>query len=426
MKCKNFFSISFILVIIFSMVVGCRNNKDQTAAPEEKQDVKTVKIFQFKIEITEQMNALKKEYEAAHPGVKLEIETVGGGSDYAGALRAKIAAGEEPDIFNNEGFAQLMIWQNQLEDLSDQPWVSELVEGAGDSMKINGKIYGMPMNIEGYGFLYNKDLFAKAGIKKLPTTLPELESAAKKLQAVGITPFCNAYQEVWVLGMHNLNAALANQPDPNQFIQQVLSGKQSFKDNKVFKDWVNLLDLTVKYGNKSPLTTDYNMQVTEFASGKAAMMQQGNWTQVQISKLNPNIKIGVLPMPISAKKNNKIFVGVSSNWVINKNSSVKKEAKEFLNWLVFSETGKKFIVKELKFIPAFKNIAYTSEDLGDIAASIQEYTQESRVLGWNWPKLPERATVQMGSAMQSYITGEISKEQMLQKFDEIIYNLVNE
>ena len=69
----------------------------------------------------------------------------------------------------------------------------------------------------------------------------------------------------------------------------------------MFKQWPNLLDLTLKYGNDNPLTTDYKTQVTNFATGKAAMMQQGNWTQVDIDKLDPNIEFGILPMPIGDK-----------------------------------------------------------------------------------------------------------------------------
>lgn len=423
MKFKKIVAIALMSAITLSMAVGCSKDAAKNKESDGNQQVKTIKLFQTKVEIADQLAALQKEYEASHPGVKLEIETVGGGADSGQALKAKFASGQQPDIFVNDGFASLDIWLDQLEDLSDQPWVKDLVEGAGESMTKDGKLYGMPVGIEGYGFLYNKDLFEKAGITKAPTTLPELEEAAKKLQAAGITPFVDGYQENWVLGLHNFNAALANQPDPDQFIKDVKTGAQTFKDNKVLQDWVNLLDLTVKYGNKNPLTTDYNSQVTEFASGKAAMMQQGNWTQVQISKINPNIKVGILPMPINAAENNKIFVGVPNNWVIYKNSPVKKEAKEFLNWLVSSETGKKYIVKEFKFIPAFKTIPYSAEDLGDIAASIQEYTKEGKVLGWNWSKLPDGAWSEFASTMQAYIAGQLSKDQMLENFDRTIKNL---
>ena len=80
------------------------------------------------------------------------------------------------------------MWIDRLEDLSDQPWVNDLVDMAKEPMTKDGKVYGMPMNLEGWGYIYNKDLFEQAGITELPKTYAQLEDAAKKLEAAGITP----------------------------------------------------------------------------------------------------------------------------------------------------------------------------------------------------------------------------------------------
>jgi len=389
---------------------------NNTEAP--KKNV-TIKMFQFKVEIAEQLQNLVNEYEK-ETGVKIQIETVGGGADYGAALKAKFNSGDKPDIFNNGGFSDLDLWLENLEDLSDQPWVKDLVKGTDEPMTHDGKLYGMPIGVEGYGFIYNKDLFAQAGITELPKTLSQLEDAAKKLQDKGITPFINGYGEWWVLGNHFVNLPFAYQADPNAFIAGLNDGSQKIPGNEVFANWTKLFDLTVKYGGKNPLQTDYNTQVTEFATGKAAMTQQGNWTQVQISKTNPDVNIGFLPMPISedAAANDKLFVGVPNNWVVNKNSSVKEEAKAFLNWMVTSETGKNYITKEFKFIPALTTISATEEDLGALASDIMKYNKEGKVLSWNWFKFPqgEASSKKFGDAMQGYVGGQQSKEQMLEAF----------
>ncbi|MBJ8193127.1 extracellular solute-binding protein, partial [Bacillus cereus] len=90
------------------------------------------------------------------------------------------------DIFTNEGYQDRDTWLEYLEDLSDQPWVKDLDDFARKPMTVNGKIYGQPMHLEGFGFVYNKDLFKKAGITKLPQTIDELEEAAKRLKAAGL------------------------------------------------------------------------------------------------------------------------------------------------------------------------------------------------------------------------------------------------
>ncbi|MDF2814752.1 MAG: transporter substrate-binding protein [Paenibacillus sp.] len=407
-------------IMLATAAVGC-GDKPESGTDQgtgSTNGTKTVKIFQFKVEISEQLAKMKEEYEKTHPGVKLQIETVGGGADYGAALKSKFASGETPDIFNNGGFAEADTWMEHLEDLSDQPWVKDTIEIAKAPMTKNGKLYGQPMNIEGYGFVYNKELFEKAGIKELPKTLSQLTELVEKLKAAGITAFANGYQEWWILGIHNMNNAVAKQPNPDQFIKGLSDGTVKFTGNKLFEDWTNLLDLTVKYGNKNPLTTDYNTQVSLFASGQTAIIQQGNWTQVQINKINPNMKLGLMPMPINedAKLNDNIFVGVPNNWVVNKNSKVKPEAKEFLNWMVSSDIGKRYMTKEFKFIPAFANIEANPADLGDIATEVLRYSKEGKALGWHWPKYPEGATQEFGGSMQKYVAGKATRDQMLAEF----------
>ncbi len=166
------------------VLAGCGSKTDKTAdgGSEGQGGTKTIHIFQFKVEIAEALNKLKADYEASHPGIKLDIQTVGGGSDYGAALKAKFASGEEPDIFNVGGYTDLNTWADKLEDLSGEKWVSDMVDVSKDQITKDGKIYGMPMNLEGYGFVYNKDLFKKAGITETPKTLTELDAAAKKLQ----------------------------------------------------------------------------------------------------------------------------------------------------------------------------------------------------------------------------------------------------
>lgn len=419
---KKFTKLSLVMLLTLSVALSACGAKSSDNASSGSKDngttteTKTIKIYQFKVEIAEALNRLKGEYEKTHPGIKLDIQTVGGGADYGAGLKAKFASGDEPDIFNNGGYRELDTWLPNLEDLSDQPWVSDVIDVAKAPMTKDGKIYGQPMNLEGYGFVYNKDLFAKAGITEIPKTLTQLEDAAKKLQAIGVTPFANGYQELWILGLHNFNVAFAHQKDPDAFIKGLNDGTQKIPGNSVFDEWTKLLDLTLKYGNKNPLTTDYNTEMTMFANGQAAMTQQGNWTQVQINGINKNIHVGILPMPINdnADENDKLLIGVPNNWVINKNSPVKAEAKEFLNWLVTSDIGKQYMTKEFKFIPAFKSVKATSEDLGELGAEVVKYSQEGKALSWNFMKFPDGGMNEFANQIQAYIAGKSDKNRMLE------------
>ncbi|PEL13577.1 ABC transporter substrate-binding protein [Bacillus sp. AFS017336] len=416
MKNKLFKSIAVLStsMLLFS---GCNSNKKEEKKSGAGEKV-TLNIFQFKAEIAKDLEALANEYQKENKNVTVKVQTVGGGADYGAALKAQFASGNEPDIFNNGGYQEAITWKDKLEDLSDQAWVADLYPETEKPMTVDGKLLGMPMNTEGYGFIYNKDLFDKAGITQLPKTLTELEATAKKLKDAGITPFSVGYGEWWILGIHLLNIPFAQQPDPDKFIADLNAGTARIPDNDKFKEFIKLFDLTIKYGNKNPLTTDYNTQVTNFASGKTAMMQQGNWTQGMIDGITPNMKLGLLPMPINDDQEamDKIPVGVPNNWVVNKNSKNKEEAKKFLNWMVTSDTGKKYIVEKFKFIPAIKSIQ--GKGLGPIADDIQKYSSDGKVLSWNWFKYPDGATNEFGASMQAYVGGQKNAKQLLQSIQD--------
>jgi raffinose/stachyose/melibiose transport system substrate-binding protein len=431
---KRLITLNLILVLIAISAAGC-GNKTTGAAPNTSANPGatagatnnaggaknvTIKLFQFKVEIAQQLASLIGEYEKANPGVHIQMDTVSGAADYGAALKAKFNSGDMPDIFNNGGYSDLNLWVDQLEDLSDQPWVKDLVKGAGEPMTKNGKLYGQPLNLEGYGFIYNKDLFTKAGITTLPRTLSEMNAAAVKLKASGITPFINGYGEWWILGNHFVNIPFAQQPDPNAFIAGLNNGTAKITGNAVFNNWVRLFDLTLKYGNKNPLQTDYKTEATDFALGKAAMTQQGSWTQADLAKTNPQIKAGFLPMPISddPATNDRLPVGVPNNWVVHKNSPVKAEAKKFLNWMVSSDIGRRYITEQFKFIPAFTTIPADEKTLGPLAADIIRYSEAGKIISWNWFKFPgrEASSKQFGDTMQSYVAGKITKAQMLTDF----------
>lgn len=386
---------------------------------------KIINIYQGKVEISDQLQEMKQLYEESHPGVTLNIQSVGGGTDYAASLKSRFSAGAKPDIFTISGFQERDLWLEYLEDLSDQPWVANMDQVSKDPMSADGKLYGFPLNYEGYGFLYNKDIFKKAGVTEIPKTLSQLEEAAQKIEKAGYTPFVNAYAEWWVLGNHNVNVPFARQKDPEAFMQALDDGNADIVNNEVFDGWLDLLDLTLKYGGANPLTTDYNTQMSTFANGEAAMTQQGNWVQPTLDGINPDLNVGMMPMPISenAEENDKLFVGVPTYWVINKDSPVKEEAKELLDWMAGTPEGQQFLTEKFQFIPAFTNIEADPEDMGPLGTDLTTYIDEGKALNWYFQQLPIGTPQDYANLMQSYIAGRDTREQLQENLQASYDNL---
>ncbi|QOY38215.1 ABC transporter substrate-binding protein [Anaerobacillus isosaccharinicus] len=433
---KRYLLFFLMLLVTVGIFVGCssdgtssketntNDDKPNTEEPKPNDEIITLNMFQFKVEIADQLQELINEFEAEHQNIKIKLETVGGGADYSAALKAKFAAGQRPDIFNNGGFKELELWKEHLADLSNEPWVANLLPiGAVPTTDEAGVLYGMPVNLEGYGFIYNKDLFEQAGITTPPATISELKDAAAKLEGAGITPFSAGYAEWWVIGQHLLNIAFSQQDDPEAYIAGLYDGTETIVGNEKFIQFKEVLDTEIGYANANPLTTDYNSQVTLFASGQTAMLQQGNWTENMIYEINPDINMAFLPIAINddATKSDRLPVGVPNNWVINKNSEHLDEAKLFLNWMVSSETGKRYITEEFAFIPAFDNIAPSG--LGALGQSILEYSTADKTIPWTWFMWPDGANKDFAATIQEYAAKRIDYDTVLNRFQEIWNNL---
>ncbi|MGL6119870.1 MAG: ABC transporter substrate-binding protein, partial [Fusobacteriaceae bacterium] len=230
-------------------------------------DPVTVNIFQFKVEIVDELNILVKDYMKENPNVKITVETAGGGSDYGAVLRAKIASGNEPAIFNIGGPQDLYDWKDKVADLSAVPLVKLAFPGALAGVTIDKKVYGIPYTQEGYGFIYNKEIFKKAGINPdTITSFAKLEEAVKlldskkaelKLEAV----FAVAGKETWVTGLHFTNVGLSQEFGNvlNAYNSKTIAFKYSAGMKKLF-------DLQINYAKKPVNSVDYSMQVEKLFS----------------------------------------------------------------------------------------------------------------------------------------------------------------
>lgn len=375
--------------------------------------VKELHIFHFKVSQIKQWDQLAKDYHAAQPNVKLNVEIVGGASDWITALKTKFASGKGPDIFVVDGPALARTFSDYLTDLSREAWVPHALKSAKEPLTFDGKLMGMPAAIEGYGFIYNKKLFKKAGITALPKTISELTTAAEKLKAAGITPFGNGYSEWWVIGMHLMNIPFAMQPDPAKFVADLDAGTEKIPGNPIFESFKKTFDLTIKYGNANSLTTDNNAQMALFNNGDVAMVQQGNWKEVGIYQANPDAEVGLIPIPVNNDPgiSDRLPVGVPFYWVVNHDSPNVKEAKQFLDWMVQSDTGRHYILDEFGYIPAFDNMKSTA--LKGLSKDILAYAAAGKTVPWNFTTWHSGMYDEFAAETQSYVAGKIDYRTML-------------
>lgn len=400
---------------------GCGGSTGESGDGETQDEKVSVKILQFKTELSDQMNEMAQAYMDEHPEVNLEVESIISDS-YDSVLKTRFASDEAPDIFNNEGHANMNLWMEHLEDLSDQAWTADIVESAREGITSDGAVYGLPLYLEGYGFLYNKDYFEEAGISEVPLTLTELEQAVKKLEDAGIPAFSVNGAEWYPNGLFLANIPLAQQEDSNAFISGINDGSRNFADDEKYQEWTGLVRLMRDHAVSDPLSTDFSTVVSDFASGKAAMIMGLNGYEPTIDEINPEMNMGIMPMPINedAEQNDKLYVSASTYWCINKNSSdaSKAASKEFLEWLVTSETGKRYVTEVFGFIPGLNSIDADEEAVGVIGTGLMEYISDEKTIPWEWMKYPDGVTTEFGGTIQKFYAGEVDENGMLEDFSK--------
>ncbi len=442
---KKVLSLLLILVMVFSLsACGAKTEPastattpadgttEQTANKDQAAESVEINIFQFKVEIVDALNNAIALYEKEHPNVKINLQTVGGGDDYGASLRAQFQSGNEPDIYNVGGPQDVKDWMDKLEDLTDAPWAGLPLDGVLSGVTVEGKVYALPYNIEGYGLAYNKAIFEAAGIDaKAITTFDALENALQTLQTkidsgelkeqfpLLEAPVEYAAKETWVTGLHSSNIAFANEFTGS--IETFDAPSIEFKHADAFKAYI---DLMAKYSSNADKTSglnavDYSTQVDEgIAIERVAVVQQGNWIYGGVKAIDENVadNLGFLPIPLKGVKEDSIAVGVPMYWAINKDSDAAKKAtaKDFLNWLYTSDEGKNIVVNEMFFIPPMSG--YDDVQPADpLAQDILKFASEGRTMPWVFMGYPtDWGQSVVGEQIQKYYAGETTWEELVQ------------
>lgn len=354
-----------------------------------------VKMFQLKVEIKDALDAYAEAYTAAHPDVTVSVETLGGGGDYGGALKAKAQAGQMPDIFQIEGQGGYDIWKDYIADLSDEAWVKD----TDLAFKVDGKVLGFPVAIEGYGLAYNADLLKKAGIDPAGlTTRTAYEKAFRILDSkkaeLGIDSVVSMAASVaggmwWVAAQHGLalywGGGLAF--DDTSVIEAALQGRM---DEARFTEYAKYVQLLFKYADKNILQNgSYDDQVGAFAQGRAVFLHQGNWVDPNLKQLGVTFDIGYAPHAFLNTEQKGLYLFAPSWYCVNKNSPNAEAAKAFLASMATTPEGHNYIVKEAGMIPAFKSVKLKPE--GQLSQSLMAANARGGNYGVFFGMLPDGA-----------------------------------
>jgi raffinose/stachyose/melibiose transport system substrate-binding protein len=314
-------------------------------------DAKSIKWL---IEEPEDATALKalKEHVASFTkdtGIKVKISTLPF-DNMRTVLQTQLRSGEGPDVFNwgsGPGFGGALAKAGLLYDLTDayKKYNWQVFDFAKERVTVDGKVYGVPGEMETIGIFYNKDMFDQLGIAE-PKTIDDLKAAATALKKAGKTPFAVGDKEGWE-GGHLLSMALASEVGSDS-MQKIIDSEQW--DSQPVADAFGLWKDFDKDGflPKSPTSVDYDTSTSMFYSGDAGMIPTGSWLVGEIDD-NTDFQVGYIPFP--GPDGQGIFTGgLGSGPFISATTKKKAAAIKFVNFLASAEHGK-WTVENLHTIP---------------------------------------------------------------------------
>lgn len=429
--------VTLLAIMMAASLMGCGSSSDVASTQETAQDVATAEPAQETTQETKEVTikimswladpvqsgieVMNQEFMDSHPGVTIEYEAVTG-DDYRTVLQTRFASGDGPDIFMNAGYSWLDTFKQYMSPITDEEWAQYLPEASRQRWGSDGEYYGYPINLQSISFVYNKDLFEQAGITVLPTTFTELKAACEKLEAIGVTPFALPGAITSRLA-HSFNVALGHHDDPLAFIADLRAGTASCAEDEAFNQWADFFEYTVQHSYGDVLTCDDDTIYTLLATGQVGMIQAGSWCEGSLLAINPDLKLGIIPMCINDDASSNLIAGdAADGFSITENENTEI-SKELVAYWALSDAGVN-IYKEYHMIPAMTNCNYDVSGLGQILQDADQYFKEGKYFGWYWYDFPDlTADMQFGAIMQAFISGSIDKQQMLEQFDAKIVEL---
>ena len=300
----------------------------------------TIRFYQTKPEVVTYFDKLITQYHRAQTKVRVV-------HDSTSSVAAQFVRGNVPDLalLNYNLDTARYVARGVLTDLSDVPAAATIQPGVqalvNQYATWKGQTSVLPYSITACGVIYNKALFAKAGVTP-PTTFAELLQVCKKLKAKGITPFYATYKDPWTIRQGFFDYSVGGSlPDVARFYKQLdkegaaVGPSSSVSFSKTLAGPIDKMLQLTQFSNPDAPSKSYPDGNLNFAQSKAAMYLQGPWALGEIALTSKRISIGQFPLPMTEDPaDRKVRVNLDLAAWIPQGSGNKAAARDFLNWLM--------------------------------------------------------------------------------------------
>lgn len=343
------FRLPLILVLTFVLILGACATPAEQNPPEEVSEETTLVVWDqfYREEESKVIETLNAEFEAAHPGIKIERET----KVLADLqMTVKLALGETdgPDVAQaNQGRSDMgaLVEAGLLLPLDDYVgtfnWgnVFSSSVASRNSFTPDGKtfgqgsLYGVSPTAEVVGVFYNKGIFKDNGWS-IPTTFEDFEALLAEIKDAGITPISFGSLDGWN-AIHEFSAIqhlLVDLDYINNLTYGVNDVSFDTPENQqaaqILSDWTK-----AGYFIEGFAGIGYDDSNNLFKSGQGAMTITGSWFAPELMT-GTDQEFGFFLLPGFSGESTMAIGGVGVPFAIRKTTEHADLAAEYLNWMI--------------------------------------------------------------------------------------------
>ncbi|MDD3193731.1 MAG: ABC transporter substrate-binding protein [Oscillospiraceae bacterium] len=392
----------------------------------------SIYYLNFKPEVADVYQKVAAAYTEA-TGVELRVVTAASGT-YEQTLKSEMAKSDAPTLFQINGPLGYLNWQDYCADLSD----TQLYQHLNDpSLAVTSKdgVYGIPYVVEGYGILYNEAIlrkyFAMTGAKaasvdeinnfeKLQEVVEDMTAKKEQLGIDGVFASTSLKPgEDWRWQTHLANIPLSYEwSRSNVDLTGDATREIAFFYSENYKKIFDLYLNNSTVDRKLLGTRQVMDSMAEFALGRCAMVQNGNWAWNDIKGVDGNTvgeeDVKFLPVytGMDGEENQGLCIGTENFFCINAKASEndQKLAADFIYWLFSSDTGKKLVKEDLGFIAPFDTFSADEYPEDPLAREVADWMNKEGIqnIPWNFTLFPGQTFKDhFGGALLQYAQGNM-------------------
>lgn len=361
----KFAKVTAVVAIAAAAAAGCGSgggNNDTGSggnAASEPQHLTVWRLGDSTPQTTTFMKDITKQFDAKHPGVKIDVQWVAW-NNYTKKFQTAVAGGKGPDV-TEVGNTDVLGWaqQSALMDISSQvkSWANtgDIPKALFANDDLNGKTYAVPWYAGVRDIVYRKDWFKDLGLKP-PTTWQDIINDAKALHSK----------------KHVIGFAIGAGSDSTYFVAPYIWGAGGEIATNSGGKWAGGLtspqakkgitfytDFVTKYHVTPAAAAGWDSLKTQklFVAGKAGMTMDGNWSKSAMLDKNKKLKgkLGSAAVPMASGSGAAPQFAGGSDLAVWRTTKSPKLAWDYVKLLNSKKNATKY-AQITGFFPVYKSV----------------------------------------------------------------------